>query len=100
MDRPDLFRWLQGTAALAVTLTVTYTNLVHENTVRKAIALMLLLLGTIIKSPGHAREKGPEKHSTREQQAQNSSRYLPSERSVPVGLTAGCLLHKNLNMHL
>ena len=64
MDRPDLFRRLQGTAALAVILTVTYTNLVHENTVRKAIALMLLSLGTIIKSP-QIDEKGPEKHTTR-----------------------------------
>ena len=37
MDRPDPFRWLQGTAALAVILTDTYTNLVRENTLRIAI---------------------------------------------------------------
>ena len=50
MNRPDPFRWLQGTAALAVILKDTYTNLVHENTVRIAIALMLLFLRTINKS--------------------------------------------------
>ena len=47
MDRPDPFRWLQGTAARAVILTDTYTNLVHENTVRIAIALNASFLGTI-----------------------------------------------------
>ena len=58
------------------------------------MALMLLSLGTIIKSPqiGHADEKGPEKHTTRKQQAQINSRYLPSERSLLVGFDCWLLV--------
>ncbi len=45
-----MFRWLQGTSALAVTVIDAHTNLVHENTVRISIALMLRFIEAIIKS--------------------------------------------------
>ena len=97
MDRPDPFRWLQRTAALAVILTDTYTNLVRENTVRIAIAPTLLFLGTIIKSHkmGYAR-KEPVDYPTRKRQTQISSRFLPLCSRAPGRLAAGLNLHFEL----
>ncbi len=49
-DISDLFRWLQGTSALAVRVIDAHTNLVHKNTVRISIALMLHFIEAIIIS--------------------------------------------------